>query len=162
VHHLGATITRVALDLLESLFEVLDELERDGVEHALVGGLALAVHGAARATTDIDLLVQDAQLARAVAAVKRAGFPFEALPMTFRDGMRLQRVSRIEDGETLTVDLIVADDNLAPIWSSRARYEFERGRALWVVSREALIAMKLQAGRPQDLADVERLIEADR
>ena len=30
------------LDLFESLFEAVDALERDGIEHALVGGLALA------------------------------------------------------------------------------------------------------------------------
>jgi hypothetical protein len=150
------------VDLYDALFAVIDELDRDGIEHALVGGLALAVHGAPRATTDIDLLVPEGAVERAVAAVKRAGFPFEALPMQFRDGMKLRRVSRIEAGETLTVDLILADANLGPVWSSRAQYESAHGRRLWVVGRDALIAMKVAAGRPQDLADVERLREADR
>jgi hypothetical protein len=31
-----------------------------------------------------------------------------------------------------------------------------------VVSREGLISLKLAAGRPQDLADVQRLREVDR
>lgn len=150
------------MDLYESLFAVIEELDRDRIDHALVGGLALAIHGAPRATTDIDLLVPESQIEGAVAAVKRAGFPFEALPMVFRDGMQLRRVSRIEAGETLTVDLIVADANLAPVWSSRAQYESEHGRKIWVVGRDALIAMKLAAGRAQDLADVERLKEGDR
>jgi hypothetical protein len=92
----------VAVDLLDSLFAVVDALDDEGIEHALVGGLALAVHGAPRATTDIDLIVPQAQV------------------------------------------------------------ESERGRKLWVIGREALIAMKLSAGRPQDLADVARLQEADR
>jgi len=152
----------VSLDLLDSLFAVVAELERDGIEHALVGGLALAVHGAPRATTDIDLLVPAADIDRAIVAVKRAGFPFEALPLEFRDGMRLRRVSRIESGETLTVDLILADPPLAPVWDSRQLYEADEGRRVWVVGRDALIAMKLQAGRAQDLADVERLKELDR
>lgn len=152
----------MTLDLFESLFAVVAELERDGVEHALVGGLALAVHGAPRATTDIDLLVPAGDIDRAIAAVKRAGFPFEALPIEFRDGMRLRRVSRIEAGETLTVDLILADPPLAPVWASRQQYEADEGRRVWVVGRDALIAMKLQAGRTQDLADVERLQELDR
>jgi hypothetical protein len=152
----------VALDLFESLFEVVAELERDGIEHALVGGLAVAVHGAPRATTDIDLLIPPGEADRAVTAIKRAGFPFEALPLTFRDGTRLRRVSRVHEGETLTVDLILADTNLEPVWRSRTRYESEGGRAIWVIGREALIAMKLQAGRAQDLADVERLTELDR
>ena len=156
-----ANLSVVALDLFESLFEVVDALEHDGIAHALVGGLALAVHGAPRATTDIDLLIPPDEADRAVAAVKRAGFTFEALPLQFRDGTRLRRVSRVHEGETLTVDLILADANLDSVFHTRARFEAE-GRSLWVIGRDALIAMKVQAGRAQDLADVERLTELDR
>jgi hypothetical protein len=152
----------VAIDLFDSLLAVVAALEREGIEHALVGGLALAVHGAPRATTDVDLLIAPDDADRAVAAVKQAGFPFEALPLQFRDGTRLRRVSRIHEGETLTVDLILADANLEDVWRSRQRYASDTGRPLWVIGRDALIAMKLQAGRAQDLADVERLTEIDR
>lgn len=150
------------LDLYEALFEVVEQLEQDGIEHALVGALAVAVHGAPRATTDIDLLVAPEAADAAVAAVKRAGFPFEALPQQFRDGMRLRRVTRIHEGEALVVDLILADPPLDEALRSRARYEAEGGRRVWVIPRDALIAMKAQAGRPQDIADIERLQESDR
>lgn len=152
----------MALDLFESLFAVTAELDRDGIEHALVGGLALAVHGVPRATTDIDLLVRPEDVGRAVEAIKRAGFSFVALPMQFRDGMRLHRISRVEAGETLTVDLIPADEPLAPVWQTRECFAAADGRSVWVVGRDGLIAMKLQAARPQDLADIERLREQDR
>jgi hypothetical protein len=152
----------VGLDLYAALFDVVAELERDGIEHALVGALALAVHGAPRATTDIDLLVGPGRADDAVAAVKRAGFPFEALPQQFRDGMRLRRVTKIHEGEALVVDLILADPPLDSALQGRSRYEAEGGRTVWVVTREALVAMKLQAGRAQDIADVERLQEIDR
>jgi len=42
-------------------------------------------------------------------------------PLTFRGGMRLQRVSRIEDGETLTVGLMAATTDLESVWRSRSR-----------------------------------------
>jgi hypothetical protein len=35
-------------------------------------------------------------------------------------------------------------------------------RRLWVISREAPIAMKSLAARPQDIADIESLREIDR
>jgi hypothetical protein len=157
-----ARIERVELDLYEALFEVVAQLEQDGIEHALVGALAVAVHGAPRATTDIDLLVDPKQADAAVAAVKRAGFPLEALPQQFRDGMRLRRVTRIHEGEALVVDLILADPPLDAALRDRAQYEAEGDRRVWVVTRDALVAMKLQAGRAQDIADVERLQELDR
>ena len=47
------------------------------------------------------------------------------------------------------------------IWQTRARVEFEgagaAGTQLWVVSRAGLISIKLTAGRPQDIIDIQRL-----
>ncbi len=152
----------MATDLFDALFEVTAALERGGVEYALVGGLAVAVHGAPRATTDIDLLVAPDDAEEAVVIAKRTGFQFEALPHQFNDGMRLRRVTRIDAGESLTVDFMLADPPLQPAWHSRERYDAGDGRTLWVVGREELIAMKVQAGRAKDLADIERLQEIDR
>ena len=132
-----------------------------GVAYALVGGLAVAVWGAPRATQDIDLLIRPESVDAAVAAVEPLGYRFRALPMTFRDGMSLQRVSKIDDGALLTLDLLLVNDNLEPVWDSRRRFEVA-GSPVWVVSREALIQMKVAAGRPQDALDIENLQEADR
>jgi predicted transcriptional regulator len=40
------------------LKQIARRLEQSGVDYALLGGYALALHGFARATTDIDLLVE--------------------------------------------------------------------------------------------------------
>lgn len=42
------------------LDEVSSTLEAAGIRHALIGALALAVHGINRATVDLDLFVADA------------------------------------------------------------------------------------------------------
>lgn len=54
------------------------------------------------------------------------------------------------------------DSLLHPAWESREQFETDSGQGLWVIGRDALIAMKIQAGRAKDLADVERLREIDR
>lgn len=149
------------MDLYVELRGVLSALDEAGVSYALVGGLAVAVWGAPRATKDIDLLVRPDELPQAMTAVAARGFLLAAAPMTFRDGMRLQRVSRIESGELLTVDFILVDSNLEPAWASRTKLETSDG-ATWVVSREALIQMKVAAGRSIDVADIEKLQENDR
>ncbi len=150
-----------SVDLYAELRAVLTAMDQAGIEYALAGGLAVAVWGAPRATKDIDLLVRPADVDAAVSAIGERGFTLPAAPMTFRDGMRLQRVSKVEGGDILTVDFMLVDASLEGAWQSRVRVDTADG-ALWVVSRDALIRMKAAAGRPIDAADIEKLREIDR
>ncbi|RYE93549.1 MAG: hypothetical protein EOO75_04115 [Myxococcales bacterium] len=59
------------------------------------------------------------------------------------------------------LDVLLADGPLEAVWQSRQRVAWHGGE-LSVVSREGLISLKLEAGRPQDLADVQRLSEVHR
>jgi hypothetical protein len=149
------------MNLYDELLAVVRALDDGNVDYALVGGLAVGVWGAPRATKDIDLLLRAEDVARAKAALRGCGYALEALPMQFSDGMQMQRISKLVDGQLVTVDLILVEHNLEPIWQSRERRAIE-GAQLSVVSREALIAMKVAAGRPQDQADVVKLTELDR
>lgn len=150
------------MTLFEELRSVLAALDHAGVDHALIGGLAVAVWGAPRATKDIDLLVQPADLPDALAALSACGFTLQALPFEFKDGTTLQRVSKIDPaGNLMTVDLMLVDRNLAAAWASRSRLALG-DQPIKVISRDALIAMKALAGRPQDLADIQNLKEVDR
>ncbi len=151
----------MGLDLFDETVALTRRLAARGIEHAIVGAVALAIHGAPRATTDIDLLVHEADVAAALDVAREQGFTLEALPMRFRDGLELRRVSKVVAHETLTLDLLLLNPSLASVWASRRAHATACGE-LVAVSREALVQMKVAAGRPQDLADVERLREADR
>jgi hypothetical protein len=151
----------MAIDLFEETMALLADLERHRVPYALAGALALAVHGVPRATTDIDLLVRRDDVEATLDVASARGFGVQALPMRFSDGLEVRRVSKIEAALMLTLDLLLVDENLEPVWASRERVATERG-AVWVVSREGLIQMKAWAGREQDLADIRRLRELDR
>lgn len=151
----------MGLDLFDETFGMVGELERRGIDYAVVGAIALAVHGAPRATSDIDLLVRPEDVAAAVAAARARGFTIEALPMRFAaSDIDLQRVSRIEGEETLTVDLLLVGPSLEPVWATRHDVATHAG-SLRVISRDALIRMKALAGREQDAADIRRLQELD-
>ena len=52
-----------SMNVLDELMGVAAALEGASVDYAHVGGLAVAVWGAARATKDIDLLVRPERLA---------------------------------------------------------------------------------------------------
>lgn len=149
------------MNLFDELVTVVQALDAAGVDYALVGGLAVGVWGAPRATKDIDILVMPGDVARAKACLRTCGYHLEALPMKFSDGMQLERVSKPVGSQLMTVDLILVDSNLEVAWRSRERRATEVNE-ISVISREALIAMKVAAGRPQDQADVVKLTEQDR
>jgi hypothetical protein len=148
--------------LFDELTAILDALEAGGVDHALIGALAVAVWGAPRATKDIDFLVRREDLPLAMAAVRTQGFTLEAFPLEFKDGTEVQRVNKVDAaGNLMTIDFMLVDKNLERAWASRARLPFGE-RQVSVVSREALIAMKAQAARPQDIMDIQNLKDIDR
>ena len=149
------------MDLHDELTALVTGLDGEGVEYALIGGLAVAVWGAPRFTQDIDLLVRREDLVRAKAAARRCGFVLESFPMDFKDGTELHRVSKMVGAEHLMVDFMLVGSHLQSAWDSRRRVPFEGG-ALSVVARDQLIAMKVAAGRQQDLLDVQKLQEIDR
>jgi len=152
----------VPLNLWDETKTLLQELEKAGIDYAVAGALALAVHGAPRATTDIDLLVPPEFVDAALGKARDHGFSTEALPMRFTDGMELRRTTKIDDdGDVLTLDLLIVNANLQPVWDSRLEIETDFGK-VWVVSREGLIKMKALAGREQDLGDIRRLEDLDR
>jgi hypothetical protein len=151
----------MAIDLYSELRRLVDALDREHVEYALVGALALAVHGVVRATADIDLLIRPEDEQRAIGVAHDLGYRHEAMPMRFADGTRMRRISRFEGEEALTLDYFLVDEHLEAVWSTRGMLATEEG-PLSVISREGLIRMKIAAGRDQDHADVRRLEELDR
>lgn len=147
-------------DIRQELLKVVGALEQAGVSYALCGGLAVVLHGFPRATKDIDLLVLPENLEAVRAALRPAGYTLEAAPMTFQRGkpeeQRIHRISRVEDREIITVDLLLVGPFLTDVWESREAFDVG-GVRLVAASRAGLLKMKRSAGRPQDIADVERL-----
>jgi hypothetical protein len=152
----------MALELIQELMGVVAVLEGAGIEYALCGGLAFAVHAHPRFTKDIDLLVRPEDLSRAVELARQVGFDIPAHKMTF--GLRkgtpreVQRVSKLDPdtGDLLSLDFLVVANDFEPVWETRTRVPW-RDRTISVVSREGLVTMKRIAGRPQDLVDIDVL-----
>ena len=126
--------------LHEEFAALIRTLESERVGYAVAGALAVAVWGAPRATTDIDLLICRKDVARALLVARGLGFDIVADPMTFQDGTEMCRATKFEGGDQLTLDLLLTDED-APHWTSRERHPFGDG-VVTVVSRDSLIQMK--------------------
>lgn len=149
------------VDVHDELVALLSAFDRSNVEYALCGALALAVHGAPRATKDIDLIARKEDLETIRELVRTLGYVFEALPMEFSgSGIEVQRFTKLVDGRPLMLDLLWLNPKLDRIWNDRISMTWE-DRTLTVVSRDGLITLKLTAGRPQDLVDIQSLTAAE-
>jgi hypothetical protein len=148
------------VNLVDELHAISSALREAGVVHAVCGGIAVTIHGATRSTKDIDLLVPGDEVPKILELVRRLGYLFAALPMTFDEGRpqerHVQRVTKIEGKDHLILDLLVADASLEGLLEGRLEVELAEGK-LSVVSKKALLKMKRLAGRPQDLADLAAL-----
>ncbi len=74
------------MDIINELKEIIARLDRDGIEYALCGGLAMAVYALPRDTLDIDLMIWTDSLERASRAVEPLGFTLGSPPMEFHEG----------------------------------------------------------------------------
>lgn len=151
------------LDLIEELRSILSRLEAAGIEFAVCGGLAVAIHARPRATLDVDLLLPRDQLERTREAARELGYGVDATPMTFAGGaIEIHRLSKPdpETGDLLSLDLLIVTPALDAVWASRERVRWEHG-SLPTVSRKGLIEMKRLRGSGQDLDDIQALEDAD-
>ena len=127
------------------------------VEFLLVGGYALAFHGAPRFTEDIDFLV----LVSPENATKMAGvmeeFGFGELGLAAADFLVPDQVIQLGRAPH-RIDLLTGISGVTweVAWESRLEAELD-GLVVSVIGKSALEANKAATGRPQDLADLARL-----
>lgn len=146
------------IDLYDELHRVVRALDSAGVNYALVGGLAVSLHARARATDDIDLLIEERGLATAALALRPLGYEARMAPFAVAKGrLRIQRFLKTVGAEILLVDALLAREPEHLEMLARAiPLESERG-GLQVVTRDDLRSLKRMRGSPQDLADIAAL-----
>jgi hypothetical protein len=147
------------------LLRVTRAFERAKVPYALVGGYAVALHGAVRGTVDVDLVIRlrEADFLRAEKALRSLGLQ-PRLPVTASEVFRY-REEYIRNRNLTAwsfvnpalpselVDVILTED-LARMTVKRLKVG---GQTIRVASVDDLVRMKRASGRPQDLEDVEAL-----
>ena len=127
------------------------------VEFLLVGGYALAFHGAPRFTEDIDLMVLvSPENADNLFSVLR-DFGFGEVGITRDDFLAADQVIQLGRAPH-RIDILTGISGVTwpEAWASRMQVDLD-GIEIHVIGKEELIRNKKATGRPQDLADVARL-----
>lgn len=152
------------MNIVDELHAIAAALRRANVPYAVCGGIAVTAYGATRTTKDIDVAIPREQLSAALAAVVPLGYNIPAAPMTFGAGTtqerHVQRVNKIVGTDHLVLDLLLAEAAYAGVLDDRVDIALPTG-TITFVSRETLLRMKRTAGRPIDLADIEKLEVGD-
>jgi hypothetical protein len=128
-----------------------------------VGGYAVIYHAQPRFTKDIDLFIKaDPDNAQATfTALAAFGVPLEGVrPEDFAEPGSLFRFGRDPHGFDILPDIPGVDFEAA--WERRVEGVIDPASGLKAhfISASDLIASKLAAGRPQDLADAEAIRKA--
>lgn len=143
---------------------LLVELERQGVDFLVIGGIATALHGAILGTTDVDVLCSDTQanlekLAQALTALAARVRGSQMAPQLIEAD--LLRGFRILTFETRFGEIDI-------LFEAKGGFTYQAlrpggltmdldGHPITVVALDDLIALKRASGRPQDISAAERL-----
>jgi hypothetical protein len=152
------------------VFQALNDMQ---VRYVVVGGLATVLHGYARLTADIDLIIdlEPQEARKAIEALAKHGMmprlpvdPYDfAEPETRRhwiDDKNMRVFSMWKPDEPLvSVDLFVEHPIEFDLLWSRAEITDLGSVSVRIASIPDLIALKRLANRPQDLVDIEKLTE---
>jgi hypothetical protein len=132
--HLAEIFDLLHPKFIEAIKGAHEAYERLGIRHALVGGLAVGIHGHPRATKDVDFLVG------------QEAFESSGAIISFRGGVPLSSGG-------VAVDSVPIPEGYERVFE-RALAEAEKTDGVPVIGLPYLVLMKLLAGRRQDLADV--------
>lgn len=143
-------------DWFDFLIALLDAEAR----FLVVGAHALAVHGVARGTQDLDIWIDStpANAERVWRALALFGAPLTTLDLTLDDLCRRDTVVQIGLPPN-RIDLLTSISGVPEFdsaWVTRVEHSV-RGRAVPFIGRDALIRNKTATARRKDLADAEAL-----
>jgi hypothetical protein len=147
------------MEIQKDYKELLESFNTRKVEYIIVGGYALAFHGAPRFTGDIDLLVKpDAENARRILAALN-DFGFGALNLNESDFTRQGNVVQL-GVPPVRIDIVTSltgvDWDKAQAGKVAGDYG---GVSVHFLGKKEFILNKKATGRKKDLADIEALDE---
>lgn len=145
------------MKLSPDLKEFIELLNSKKVDYIIIGAHALAWHGLPRYTKDIDILIRaEADNAEAVLSVLKS-FGFGQLELQIKDFTKPGQVIQL-GMEPNRIDLLTSISGVdwESCWSSKVQGDMG-GTPVFFLGIETYLKNKAASGRPQDIADAERL-----
>lgn len=148
------------MEVQQDFRDLLALFNKHGIDYLVVGGYALAFHGAPRYTGDLDVFVMPdpANAGRIMRAL--AEFGFESAGLTPADFEQEGKVVQL-GFPPVRVDIITSITGVTWEQARSGRMEGHFGDVMvYYIGRKEFIANKRALGRYKDLADLEAVGEA--
>ena len=145
------------MEVQQDFKELLELFNAHKVEYMIVGGYALAFHGAPRYTGDIDILVKSNEENAQQVTDALAEFGFGSLGLDKYDFMCENKVVQL-GVPPVRIDIITSISGVTWDEASREKVEGRFGDIqVYYIGRDQFIKNKRAIGRRKDLADIEAL-----
>jgi predicted nucleotidyltransferase len=153
-------------DLEEALIRLDTDLAVLRLRWALIGGWAVSLRAEPRTTKDVDVTIavaSDREAERIAVGLRHRGYhylPDSVLEQTAVGRLATVRLLSPATPEGCVVDLLFASSGIEPeVTAAAERLEVLPGFSVPVAQLGHLLALKILAGRPQDLADIQALLQ---
>jgi len=142
--------------------EFVQICNKHNVKYLVVGGFAVSIYGYPRYTKDLDICVQMSEVNAEKLLRVIDEFGFSSLGLTKNDFLKPNFITQLGI-EPLRIDILNDIDGVLfdEAWENRKMVKYDEVEVPFIGYNE-LLKVKLKAGRPQDIADVEKLKSRNR
>lgn len=146
----------------KDIIEFIELCNKHGVKYMVIGGYAVSIHGHPRSTKDIDVCIEmsEANASKMVQVIN--DFGFSSLKLNKEDFLKKDSITQL-GFPPLRIDILNDLDGIPfeEAWQNKKTVNFENVPVDFIGYNDLLV-VKQKAGRPQDIADVDRLIKRNK
>jgi hypothetical protein len=145
------------MEIQEDFKEFFALLNEHKVEFIIVGGYALAFHGAPRYTGDIDVYLNPDHLNAERILKALEDFGFSSLDLSVEDFQKKDHIIQL-GVPPIRIDIITSISGVTWEQAESSKISGEYGDVpVFYIGREQYLANKRATGRAKDIADIEAL-----
>ena len=145
------------INIEADFFDFIKICNEVGVKYLVVGGYAVSIHGYPRSTKDMDVCIEmtEENATKMIAVLKEFGMA--SLGLTKEDFLIPHNSTQL-GYEPVRIDILNDIDGVdfAVAWDNKKVVEMD-GLKFNFIGYNELLKVKAKAGRPQDLADIDKL-----
>ena len=147
------------MEIQSDFRDLLESFNKNRVEYVIIGGYALAFHGAPRYTGDLDILVNTSEdnAHRILNALNEFGFG--SVGLSLQDFIESNKVIQL-GYPPVRIDIVTSISGVSWVEAYQNRVAGKYGDiTVYYIGRKQFVINKRTVGRKKDLADLEALSE---
>ena len=146
------------MELYEEFTKIIKGFNKNRIKYAVIGGFAMGFYDNPRFTKDIDILTISTQVEKIKRFLLSIDFEEAAPPWMFKTSkLILHRFGKIENDETLMLDILIGEDEFYKKVIVNALGVKSENGIVKIATKEDLIKLKLKRNSDQDKIDIKRL-----